>query len=88
MLFPKKENEEMPDRVWETYCCLVWCCNSMNATAGRYKYSDPHAASYMLRAQSVITHLLDETGRLEEFHKWENERKPKLCKDKSLSFMQ
>lgn len=33
-IFPPKENSEMSDRDWETYCCQVWCNNSLNAVEG------------------------------------------------------
>ena len=74
MRFPDKENKDMPDRIWETYCCLVWCNNSLNADAGRLKYVDPNASDHMLRAQWVITHLLEESGRMKEFYEWEKRK--------------
>ena len=65
-LFPKNESN-MPDRIWETYCCLVWCNNSLNALAGILRYSMPEYGAYVERAQSVISFLLKESGRLDEF---------------------
>ena len=36
-IFPPKENSEMSDRDLETYCCKVWCNNSLNAVEGRLR---------------------------------------------------
>ena len=67
-IFPRKEDEQMSDRDWETYCCLVWCCNSLNAHAHVLKHrGDNTGALYMRRAQDVITFLLEESGRLEHW---------------------
>jgi hypothetical protein len=65
-LFPKNESN-MPDRIWETYCCLVWCNNSLNVLAGRLRRNIPNEVVYVERAQSVISFLLKESGRLDEF---------------------
>lgn len=50
-------NEEIND-------ILVSICNSLNAQAGRFKYSDPWLSSLLLRTQETINKLLDEIERL------------------------
>ena len=70
--FPENETD-MPERIWQTYCCLVWCNNSLNSLSGYLHHILPHAAIYVERAQSVITFLLTESGRLDEFKKWQLE---------------
>lgn len=39
-------------------------CNSLNAQAGRFKYSDPFLSSFLLETQETISKLLDEIERL------------------------
>lgn len=65
-IFPRKEDEQMSDRDWETYCCLVWCCNSLNAYECILRHQgDNRGAEYIKRAQDVIKFLLYDSGRLE-----------------------
>ena len=35
---PKDESFDFTDREWETYCCQVWCNNSLNATEGYLRH--------------------------------------------------
>lgn len=42
----------------------VRICNSLNAQAGRFKYSDPFLRSFLLETQEMINKLLDEIERL------------------------
>lgn len=28
--------DNMPDRIWATYCAMVWCNNSLNSYQGKY----------------------------------------------------
>lgn len=35
-------------------------CNTFNAESGRFKYSDPHLSTVLLKAQSVINQLRNE----------------------------
>lgn len=70
MCFPENTSD-MPDRIWETYSSLVWCNNSLNAEAGILRHHKiEHLANLLERAQFVITTLLEESGRLEEFDEW------------------
>lgn len=50
-------NEEIND-------IRVSVCNSLNAQAGRFKYSDPWLSDLLLRSQESINKLLDEIERL------------------------
>ena len=36
--FPKKENPEMPDDIWQTYAMEVWGLNSFNALETYYRH--------------------------------------------------
>ena len=42
----------------------VRICNSLNAQAGRFKYSDPWLSSFLLEIQETINILLDEIESL------------------------
>ena len=42
----------------------VRICNSLNAQAGRFKYSDPFLSSFLLETQETVSKLLDEIERL------------------------
>ena len=42
----------------------VRICNSLNAQAGRFKYSDPWLSSFLLETQETMSKLLDEIERL------------------------
>lgn len=44
----------------------VRICNSLNAQAGRFKYSDPHLSSFLLETQETISELLDEIEKLND----------------------
>lgn len=72
MVFPENTSD-MPDRIWETYCCLL-NCNSLNAQAGSLKYKDPWLRECLLYTQSLITHLLMESGRLDELKAWKEKK--------------
>ena len=64
-IFPPKENSEMSDREWETYCIQVPCCNSLNERGGSYRREGKmFDAILMERAQTYINFLLEETGRV------------------------
>lgn len=68
--FPDKENPNMTDRQWETYCILTWGLNSMNeAERSLSFYENPIRYYFVLmrRAQDIIGLLLEETGRLDEW---------------------
>lgn len=71
-IVPEKECDEMPDRVWETYYTLVGICNSLNAIGGTKKFRSQR--SLLLRAQGIITALLEETGRLKEYDDWDKSK--------------
>ena len=67
--YEKRPSEiDMPQRVWETYCILVYICNSLNALSHA---KDPYTQALMLKAQTAITILLRETGRLDELDEWD-----------------
>lgn len=70
MRFPNKPDEcELNDRLWETYCIEVWCCNSLNERECTAKHDGREFDSTMFRrAQDVIWFLLEETGRMEEWN--------------------
>lgn len=42
----------------------VRICNSLNAQAGRFNYSDPFLSSFLLETQETVSKLLDEIERL------------------------
>ena len=44
----------------ERYEIEVGICNSLNAQAGRFRYSDPWLSDLLLRAQETINKLLEE----------------------------
>lgn len=44
----------------ERYEIEVGVCNSLNAQAGRFRYSDPWLSDLLLRAQETINKLLEE----------------------------
>lgn len=71
-IVPEKEYDEMPDRVWETYYALVGICNSLNAISGTKTFRPQR--DLLLRAQGMITALLEETGRLKEYNDWDKSR--------------
>lgn len=84
--FPKKENPEMPDDIWQTYAIEVWGLNSFNALEGYYRHlvsnhkpdsliviskdDAERTCRYLERAQRIIWGLLDETGRIDKFSEW------------------
>ena len=73
-IFPRKTNN-MPDDIWETYCCMVWCCNSLNAQEGSCRHKGDYDNENMFkRAQDVIWFLLKESGRIETYDKWEKNK--------------
>ncbi len=86
---PSNKSDNMPDDIWETYAILTWGCNSMNAESGLWKriasHPDPskyvtkrdaeHVYILLDRAHYIITALLEESGRLEKYKKWEEEHK-------------
>lgn len=77
---PKDESFDFTDREWETYCCQVWCNNSLNATEGYLRHLahsiEPYVpvknsvainiADQLRKAQMVINYLLKDSGRLKE----------------------
>lgn len=67
---------DMPDRVWETHAVAVGVCNSLNALQFAF-LQDKHLTEFFHRTQAVISALLDETGRYEEYDKWLDEYKNK-----------
>lgn len=67
---------DMPDRVWETHAVAVGVCNSLNALQFEFR-RDEHLPEFFHRTQAVISALLDETGRYEEYDKWLDEHKNK-----------
>ena len=84
-IFPKNESD-MPDRLWETYCAEVWCCNSLNVLEHDLEHRSPfdplwlnrirntsEYIEYIRRARGIIMFLLEESGRLEELELWELE---------------
>ena len=81
-VFPKNESD-MPDRLWETYCAEVWCCNSLNVLEYDLEHRNPldplwldsisNASEYIRRAREIILFLLEESGRSEELELWELE---------------
>lgn len=50
----------------------VSVCNSLNAQAGRLRYSDPWLSNLLLKTQGTINKLLDEIKRLNTRLKDEN----------------
>ena len=44
----------------ERYEIEVGVCNSLNAQAGRFRYSDPWLSDFLLRTQGIIEKLLKE----------------------------
>lgn len=50
----------------------VSVCNSLNAQAGRFRYSDPWLSNLLLKSQNTINKLLDEIKRLKARLKDEN----------------
>lgn len=82
-IFPSKPyGERMSDRDWETYCCMVWCINSLRSWEDYILYSmstngaereinfdnKMGIANNLNKAQKVILYLLEENGRLREFN--------------------
>lgn len=77
---PKDESFDFTDREWETYCCQVWCNNSLNAAEGYLRNRALSNEQYVLvkkgvainiadqlrKAQVVINYLLKDSGRLKE----------------------
>ena len=50
----------------ERYEIEVGVCNSLNAQAGRFRYSDPWLSDLLLRAQETINKLLEKLGEEEK----------------------
>lgn len=67
---------DMPERVWETHEVAVGVCNSLNAWQSMFR-QDPNMRAFLEHVQSVVTALLYETGRYEEYDKWIYEYKAK-----------
>lgn len=42
-IFPPNEIPYMSDKDWETYCCQVWCNNSLNAVEGCLRHHGQRA---------------------------------------------
>ena len=60
----------MPEKIEETYRMML-LCNSLNAYQKEARDSSDTLFLYVYRAQDTIWQLLKESGRLDEFKKWE-----------------
>lgn len=56
-IFPPNTSDTLSDRDWETQCCLVWCCNSLNARAAYLLHLDERKYRWSLHAQSAGCHM-------------------------------